>query len=110
MENAQVANSLFPIEMNFHIVLAVIAVIVFVMQFVRYRKSHYLLLAVAFPCSLLPYLNPENRTLFYGVGIFEFAALILSAILSVTIDKDKQLARNSENPHNSDHPGEEGIS
>ncbi|MDE5885052.1 MAG: hypothetical protein K2H29_08285 [Oscillospiraceae bacterium] len=110
MENAQVANSLFPIEMNFHIILAVIALIVFIIQFVRYRKSHYLLLAVAFPCSLLPYLNQENLMLFHGVGIFEFTALILSAILSVTIDKDKQSARNSGNSHNSDNLGEEEIS
>ncbi|MDE6730106.1 MAG: hypothetical protein K2J71_04950, partial [Oscillospiraceae bacterium] len=107
---AQVANSLFPIAMKFHVILAVIALLVFVIQFVRYRKSHYLLLAVAFPCSLLPYLNPENLTLFHGVGVFEFAALMLSAILSVTIDKDKKSAENSENSENLNNSGEEEIS
>lgn len=97
-------NSLFPIDMTFHIVLAVLALIVFGVQFVRYRKSHYLLLAVAFPCSLLPYLDPTSLSLFHGVGVFEFVALALSAILSATIDRDKSSAGNSGN---SGDPGEE---
>ena len=97
MEGAEVVNSLFPIEMKFHVFLALLAILVFGIQFVRYRKSHYLLLAIAFPCTLLPYLDQSNLSLFYGVGVFEFIAFAISAILSVTIDKDKQPVKISEN-------------
>lgn len=102
MESAGVVNSLFPIEMKFHVFLALLAFLVFGIQFVRYRKSHYLLLAIAFPCTLLPYLDQSNMSLFYGVGVFEFIAFIASAILSVTIDKDKQPVKISENPDQDD--------
>ena len=81
-------NSLFPIKMGMHIFLGILALLVFGLQFIRYRKSHHLVLAIALPCTLLPYLT-DNMTFFYGVGVAEFAALILSFILSVTVDRNK---------------------
>ena len=81
-------NSFFPISMPLHIILALLALLVFGMQFIRYRKSHHLILAIALPCTLLPYLS-DNQTFFYMVGVFEGAALILSVILSQTVDRDK---------------------
>lgn len=81
-------NSFFPISMTMHIILALLALLVFGMQFIRYRKSHHLILAIALPCTLLPYLS-DNQTFFYAIGAFEGVALILAAILSQTVDREK---------------------
>lgn len=84
-------NSFFPISMTMHIFLALLAFLVFGMQFIRFRKSHHLVLAIALPCTLLPYLS-DNQTFFYMVGVFEAVALILAAVLSQTVDRDKEPA------------------
>lgn len=81
-------NTFFPMDLKWHIILALLALLVFGMQFIRYRKSHHLVLAIALPCTLLPYLS-ESQTFFYTVGVFEGAALILALILSQTVDRDK---------------------
>lgn len=85
-------NSFFPMDMKWHIILALLALLVFGMQFIRYRKSHHLVLAIALPCTLLPYLS-ENQTFFYTVGVFEGVAMILALILSQTVDRDKSAAK-----------------
>ena len=84
-------TSYFPIRIELHIVLALLAFLVFGLQFIRYHKSHHLILAIALPCTLLPYLS-ESKTLFYAVGIGELAALALSCFLSQTVDKEKEPA------------------
>ena len=81
-------NALFPIHIEMHIVLGLLAFLVFGLQFIRYRKSHHLILAIAMPCTLLPYLT-DNMSFFYGIGVAEFVALILSVILSLTVDRNK---------------------
>ena len=81
-------NSLFPIHMGMHIVLGMLALLVFGLQFIRYRKSHHLVMAIALPCTLLPYLV-DSMSFFYGLGVVEFIALILAFVLSVTVDKNK---------------------
>lgn len=81
-------NSYFPIRFEVHMVLALLALLVFGLQFIRFRKSHHLILAVALPCTLLPYLS-DNKTFFYAVGIAEAMALVLAFILSQTLDRDK---------------------
>ncbi len=81
-------NSFFPMDMKWHIILALLALLVFGMQFIRYRKSHHLVLAIALPCTLLPYLS-ESQTFFYTVGAFEGVALLAAFILSQTVDRDK---------------------
>jgi len=93
-------NSLFPIRMGMHIFLGMLALLVFGLQFIRYRKSHHLVLAIALPCTLLPYLT-DNMNFFYGIGVAEFAALILSFILSVTVDRNKnsELAESEQEEH-----------
>lgn len=82
------SNSYFPIRLGVHLLLAMLALLVFGMQFIRFRKSHYLVLAIALPCTLLPYLS-DSTTFFYTVGVAEFVALIASFILSNTVDRDK---------------------
>ncbi len=82
-------NSLFPIKLGVHIVFALAALLVFGIQFIRFRKKYHLVLAIAIPLTLLPYLAENNMSLFYGVGVFEAAALIASLILAKTVDRDK---------------------
>ena len=81
-------NSYFPIRFEVHMVLALLALLVFGMQFIRFRKSHHLILAIALPCTLLPYLT-DDKTFFYAIGVAEAAALVLAFILSQTLDRDK---------------------
>ncbi len=81
-------NSLFPIEIGIHIAFALVSLIVFGLQYLRFRKKYHLVLAIAIPLSLLPYLAEDNMTLFYAVGAIDALALIAALVLSKTIDKD----------------------
>ncbi|MBQ4464698.1 MAG: hypothetical protein II916_01860 [Oscillospiraceae bacterium] len=99
-------NSFFPISLTMHIILALLALLVFGMQFIRFRKSHHLVLAIALPCTLLPYLS-DNQTFFYTVGVFEGVALILAGILSQTLDRDKSEAAAKETADTGDTEDEE---
>lgn len=92
-------NSLFPIRMGMHIFLGLLALLIFGLQFIRYRKWHHLILAIAMPCTLLPYLI-NSMDFFYGLGTAEFAALILSFILAVTVDRKKASASESKEEEN----------
>ncbi len=94
MENVE--NSLFPIRIGMHVFLGLLALLVFGMQFIRFRKSHHLVLAIAFPCTLLPYLS-SNMKLFYSVGVAECFALVLALILTFTVDKNKEESEQEEN-------------
>ncbi|MCR4647156.1 MAG: hypothetical protein K5695_17415 [Oscillospiraceae bacterium] len=82
-------TSYFPIRIELHIVLALLAFLVFGLQFIRYHKSHHLILAIALPCTLLPYLF-DSKAVFYAIGIGELVALALALVLSQTLDKDKE--------------------
>ena len=82
-------NMYFPIRIELHIVLALLAFLVFGLQFIRFHKSHHLVLAIALPCTLLPYLS-QSKTLFYAVGIAEMIALIAACVLAHTVDREKE--------------------
>lgn len=81
-------NTLFPISMEMHIGFALLALLVFGLQFIRLRKKYYLVLAVALPCSLLAYVI-KDMTFFYALGIAEGVALLVAFILAKTVDRDK---------------------
>lgn len=80
-------RTLFPISPEMHIVLVIVAFTVFGLQFIRLRKKYQLLLAIAMPCTLLPYAI-DNRTFFYVLGLLEAVALIAALILAKTVDRD----------------------
>jgi hypothetical protein len=80
-------NTLYPIELKMHIILVLLAVLVFGLQFIRLRKKYYLVLAVAMPLSLLPYLV-DSDAFFYGIGIVEALALIGALVLAKAVDRD----------------------
>ncbi|MCQ2417229.1 MAG: hypothetical protein MJ071_05390 [Oscillospiraceae bacterium] len=75
--------ALFPIAFDKHVFFSVFAFVFFIAQFIRTKQWYQLIMAIAIPASLLIYLAPENKTLFYGVGIGEAAALILALISSI---------------------------
>lgn len=80
-------NTLFPIKMEMHIIFAVVATLIFIVQFIRLRKKYHLVLAAAIPATLLAYVI-DSRAFFYGLGIAEAAALIAALVLCKTIDRD----------------------
>lgn len=89
-------NSLFPIKLGIHIVFALAALLVFGLQFLRYRKKYHLVLAVAIPLTLLPYLAEDNMSLFYAVGVVDALALIGALILAKTVDRDPETETDAE--------------
>lgn len=75
----------FPISLPYHIVFCAVAFAFFLFQFIRLRRPHQLIFAIAIPASLLIYIRPADSDWFYGVGLFE-AVLILGAIVLSIID------------------------
>lgn len=75
--------NIFPIAQDKHLIFVIIATVLFVLQFVRTKHWYQLVMALAIPASLLIYADPENKTLFYGVGILEAVLLLLSLLLNI---------------------------
>lgn len=75
--------TLFPIAQDKHLIFCILATLLFVLQFARTRRWYQLVMAIAIPASLLIYLQPENKTIYYGVGILEAVLLLLALILNI---------------------------
>lgn len=76
-------STIFPIGAEKHIVFCIIATILFVAQFVRTKHWYQLVMAIAVPCSLLIYVAPENKVVYYGVGVLEGILLLTAFVLSI---------------------------
>jgi glycerol-3-phosphate acyltransferase PlsY len=90
--------STFPLSFQYHLVFAVVAAIFFLVQYVRLKRPYQLILVVAFPASLLIYVNPESKVWFQSVGWFEFALLVGAVLVSIVArqnEKKKQKAVSS---------------
>ena len=81
-------TSSFLPNISVHIVLALLSLLVFGLQFIRYRKSYHLILAIATPCTLLVYVW-DNPLFFYSLGAGEGVLFILAMIFANTIDRSK---------------------
>ncbi len=81
-----------------HIALALLSLLVFGLQFIRYRKSHHLIFAIAVPCTLLLYVW-DNPVFFYSLGVGEAVAIILALIFAVTIDRNKDSVQDETDEH-----------
>jgi hypothetical protein len=79
----------FPIPLTYHVIFCAAACIFFIVQYVRTKKSYQLLLAIGIPASLCIYINPENSSLFYSVGVFE-AVLLVGAIIFAFIERTRR--------------------
>lgn len=76
-------TTLFTIGLEKHIIFSSVACLFFLAQFLRTKRWYQLILAAAVPASLLVYFQPENKTLFYGVGIAEAVLLVLAFVVNL---------------------------
>lgn len=76
-------TTLFPIGSTRHTVFCVIVSIFFVLQFLRTKRWYQLIMAVAVAFSMIVYIAPENKTLFYTVGIIELILLLAALVVGV---------------------------
>lgn len=76
-------STLFPISADKHIIFCIIATILFLLQFIRTKRWYQLLMAIAVPCSLLIYINPENEYVYYGIGVMEGVMLLAALVLNI---------------------------
>lgn len=105
----------FPISFTWHLVFSILACVFFIVQYVRSKKSYQLLIAIGIPASLCIYIQPENSSLFYTVGVFEavlFAGVIAFAFLERTHRKQEiadttPLPERTENAETPDAPESE---
>lgn len=74
---------IFPISQDKHLIFCIIATVLFLLQFIRTKRWYQLVMALAIPASLLIYVQPENKTLYYGVGVLEAFMLLLALILNI---------------------------
>ena len=84
-------TTLFPIGSTRHTVFCVIVSIFFVFQFFRTKRWYQLIMAIAVAFSMIVYIAPENKTLFYTVGVIEL--ILLLAALVVGIVQGKKIAK-----------------
>ena len=77
------------------IILSLLSLLVFGLQFIRYRKSQYLIFAIAVPCTLLLYLW-DDPVFFYSLGVAELTAVVLALLFANTIDRDKNSSQDDE--------------
>ncbi len=75
--------TMFPISQDKHLIFCILATLLFLLQFVRTKRWYQLVMAIAIPASLLIYVQPENKTIYYGVGILEVVLLLLALILNI---------------------------
>lgn len=74
---------IFPISQDKHLIFCIIATVLFLLQFIRTKRWYQLVMALAIPASMLIYVQPENKTLYYGVGVLEAFMLLLALILNI---------------------------
>lgn len=72
--------TVFPISFHQHLIFCGIAILFFVLQFIRLRYWYQLVMVTAIAASLLVYVN-ENSVWFYSVGILELLLLITAFVL-----------------------------
>ena len=73
----------FPLPLAYHIVLCVLGCVFFLAQFIRLKKPYQLMMAIAMLASLLIYIQPESRTLFYTIGLLVALDLLLALVISL---------------------------
>ena len=81
--NTSLTTNPFTISPEKHVIFCIIGVLFFTAQFLRTKQWYQLVMAIAIPLTLLIYLNPENDTLFYGIGILEVCLLVLAFVLNI---------------------------
>ncbi len=87
-------NNVFIVPFYFHLVFTVIAIIVLMIQFLKYKRKYQFFMGIAVSVSMLLYINP-SRTWHNCIGIVELVLLAASIITSI-MDKPKNNALEAE--------------
>lgn len=74
--------NLFPFPFQHHLIFCCIAMVFFAYLYVKYKKPHQLVMAIAIPLTLVLWIS-ESRMLFYAIGIIEVLMLITAFVLSI---------------------------
>ncbi len=74
--------NLFPFPFQHHLIFCCVALVFFGYLYMKYKKPHQLIMAVAIPFSLVLWIS-TNRVLFYAVGIIEVILLITALVLNI---------------------------
>jgi len=94
-------NLYFYATIKFHVVLAILAFIICVVQFIRKKQYYHLVLAVALPSTLLVY-HTQTQMGFSVVGLTVAVSMVLAVVLEYTVDKEKEEPKEvTENPDDS---------
>ncbi|MBQ8921165.1 MAG: hypothetical protein IJ060_03265 [Oscillospiraceae bacterium] len=106
-------SNLFPIGLEKHIIFVIIATAFFILQFIRTKRWYQLVMAAAFCVSLLIYTAPDNKAVFYGIGITEavllLASLVLNIIQSVRISREEKAKKAAEEAQKAAESGEKQL-
>ena len=60
-----------------------------IFRFVKEKKPYQLIMAIAFPISLIIWTS-ENKTLFYTIGIIEAVLMLTAFVSSILFKKPKE--------------------
>ncbi|MDD7184457.1 MAG: hypothetical protein PUH54_02095 [Oscillospiraceae bacterium] len=74
--------NLFPFPFQHHLIFCCVALVFFVFLYMKYKKPHQLIMAIAIPFSLVLWIS-TSRVLFYAVGIIEVILLITALVLNI---------------------------
>lgn len=74
---------IFPIGQDKHLIFCILATLLFVLQFLRTKRWYQLVMAIAIPASMLIYVQPENKYIYYAVGVLEAVLLLLALVLNI---------------------------
>ena len=82
------ALNTFLLNMPTHIIFCVISFVVFLIRFIKYRKSYQILFAIIIPATLLlriePYIQFEYRKPFLNaIAVFELVLFVFGLILII---------------------------
>lgn len=87
-------TNVFPLPFSVHLIFVAVAVIFFIVQFVRLRYKYQIVMAVAVAMTMLVYLN-DSRLWFYGTGLVEFGLIVFALVISI-VEKKKRCAVEGE--------------
>lgn len=92
---------LFPFPFGLHLVFCCIALVFFVLRFIKKKLPYQLIMAVAIPVSLIIWLS-DSKALFYGVGIAELVFLAAAFVTSIVFRTKETVSESSESEQETD--------
>lgn len=97
--------SLFPFPFSMHFVFVCVSVLFFIYRFSVQKRPYQLIMAAAIFVSMGVWIS-DNRTLYYAIGAIELV-LILCAVVSSFIFREKKTEGSSEDKSDDDSSGDD---